>query len=85
MVDCNVNFLSWNVRGLNMRAKRNVVRETVVAAQISVACIQETKLSVIDLPLIKETLGTSFDRFSYLPSSLSSGGILLAWNSSRIS
>lgn len=81
---CNINFISWNVRGLNMRAKRNVVRESVVASQASVACIQETKLHVIDSPLVMETLGPSFDGFSYLPSSQNRGGILLAWNSSRV-
>ena len=37
------------------------------------------------MSLVKETLGSLFDRFSYLPLSESRGGILLAWNSSRVS
>lgn len=49
----NCNFINWNVRGLNSRAKRNVVREIVASSLASVACIQETKLDVIDSALWK--------------------------------
>jgi hypothetical protein len=36
--------LAWNVRGLNARARRNVVREFVVQERPTLVCILETKL-----------------------------------------
>lgn len=42
-----------------MRAKRNVVRDSIIASQASIACIEEPKLSVIDAPIVVETLGHS--------------------------
>jgi exonuclease III len=36
----------WNVRGLNGRARRNVVREFLVQHRATVVCLQETKVSV---------------------------------------
>lgn len=77
----NCNFISWNVRGLNLKAKRNVVRESIASSLASVACIQETKLAVIDARLSIKILGPCFDGYHYLPSVDSRGGVLLGWNS----
>jgi hypothetical protein len=41
------NFIVWNVRGLNARARRDIMRELVVAERPSIVCLQETKLDVI--------------------------------------
>ena len=38
------NCLIWNVRGLNSRARHNVVRELVDLENISLLSLQETKL-----------------------------------------
>lgn len=73
------NCFVWNVRGLNGRARRNVVREFVVQERPTLVCIQETKLSVICNSLANEILGTNFD-YDYLPAINVAGGILLAWN-----
>lgn len=77
----NCNLISWNIQGLNLKAKRDVVRETIGSSLAAVACIQETKLNVIDTHLSFEILGPSFDGFYYLPASHTRGGLLLGWNS----
>lgn len=77
----NCNFISWNVRGLNLKTKRNVVRETISSSLAAVECIQETKLVVIDSRLSMEILGPSFDGFFYLPTYHTRGSLLLGWNS----
>jgi exonuclease III len=41
-------LLNWNVRGLNDRARRSVVRDLAVTSGCSILCIQESKLGVID-------------------------------------
>jgi len=47
----------WNVRGLNDRARRNVVRELLLLHKPSCVCIQETKLSSLCNLLANEILG----------------------------
>ena len=89
----NENCLCWNVRGLNSRARRNVVRELffsnaqenmvvvrelVGQENISLLSLQETKLDVCSDALIMETCGADFDYFAK-PDANSRGGILLAW------
>ena len=69
----NENCLIWNVRGLNSRACRNVVRE--MDAQL--ISQQETKLDDCDAQLISEMCGWGFDYY-HKPAVNSSGGILIA-------
>lgn len=68
----------WNVRGLNSRARRNVVREFVSQERASVVCLVETKLDVISPSLASDITGTAFD-YVCLPSDGYSGGIEVAW------
>jgi hypothetical protein len=51
LMDC-VNILFWSVRGLNSRARRDVVAGLVVQERVSLLCLQETKLHVIDATLM---------------------------------
>lgn len=77
-MDQNANFLVWNVRGLNNRSRRDVLRGVVADSRISLVCIQETKLDVIPLSLIYEMLGVDFASYFYLPALDTRGGILIA-------
>ena len=72
------NCLVWNVRGLNCRSRRNVVRELVSQENISLLSLQETKLADISVSLILEICGAGFDYF-FKPATNTCGGILLAW------
>jgi len=72
------NCLVWNVRGLNSRSRRNVVRELVSQENISLLSLQETKLADISVSLILEICGAGFDYF-FKPATNTCGGILLAW------
>jgi hypothetical protein len=67
------------VRGLNGRARRNVVQEFLVQERATLICIQETKLSTVCNSLANEILGPAFD-YDYLPAVNVSGGILLGWD-----
>lgn len=68
--------LVWNVRGLNARARRDVVRTFVDQERVSVICLQETKLDVIDDRMVCDLLGRSFG-YHYLPAHNTCGGILV--------
>ena len=74
----NTTIMSWNVRGLNDRARRDAVRTLVDDIRPSIVCLQETKLDVISQYLVFAMLGMSFADFAYLPASNTSGGILVA-------
>lgn len=73
------NCFVWNVRGLNGRDRRNVVRDLVSQQRATLVGLQETKLSTICNPLANEILGSMFD-YDYLPSLNVAGGILLGWH-----
>lgn len=45
------NILVWNVRGLNMRARRDVVREFVLKERVSLLCLLETKIDVLSVSM----------------------------------
>jgi exonuclease III len=36
-------IIIWNVRGLNKKARRDAVRQTIVSTRPDLVCLQETK------------------------------------------
>ena len=83
-MDPSPSIICWNVRGLDNPAKRDDVRGFVSTIRENVACLQETKLDVIDRYSVMQCLGPSFDGYAYLPAVETRGGILLAWDSSVV-
>ena len=43
----NLKILSWNVRGVNDRSKRKVIKSVVRKQKVDLFCIQETKMQVM--------------------------------------
>jgi exonuclease III len=74
------NILIWNVCGLNSRAHHHVVTDLVTQERISLLCLEETKIHVIENQFINAMLGPSFDYASLLANG-THGGILVAWRS----
>jgi len=60
----NLSALSWNVRGLNERARRDTVRTLVDDIRPSVVCLQETKLNVISQHMVYSILGISYTEYA---------------------
>jgi hypothetical protein len=73
-------IMSWNARGLNTRARRDVVAEVVWQERVSLLCIQESKLVVVNDSLINSMLDSSF-AYDFVPAIGMCGGILVAWPS----
>jgi exonuclease III len=80
-MDCE-NFLVLSVRGLNSRARRNVLDEVVAQERVSVVCLQETKLHVVDQQLVTSMLGSAFE-YDFVPTDVTRGGILVTWRAER--
>lgn len=73
--------LIWNVRGLNKKARRDVLREMIVVTRPQIVCLQETKVQNMTLSILLSTLGAELDQHSLLPAVGTRGGILIAWQS----
>jgi exonuclease III len=76
----NLKILSWNVRGLNDRDKRNQVRYFLKLWGADVICLQETKLDLITRGIVRSLWGIHHVDWVYLGSDGASGGILLMWD-----
>ena len=75
MIDQNCVVLNWNVRGLNNKARRKVVRDLAQDTRCTMATLQETKLADIQPEDITETLGVQFSKhFAFLPATGTRGG-----------
>lgn len=75
------NILIWNVRGLNTRARRDVVREFLLQERASAMCLLETKVDVLSDRFAYDLMGSDFD-YVCLPAVGASGGIVVAWRPS---
>lgn len=60
-------IVSWYVRGLNEKNKRLIVRNQLRKWKVDVVCLQETKLAVISLRIIRSLWGCSQVGRHYLP------------------
>lgn len=52
-----MRILSYNVRGLGGRVKRKVIKKLIQKEEVDVVCIQESKLSKLDLRMGGEMWG----------------------------
>lgn len=81
----NCNLLIWNVRGLNTKARRDVVFEQIRSVNADIVCLQETKRESFSTSILMQTLGPEYLTFAFLPASDTRGGILVAWRASHCS
>jgi hypothetical protein len=68
--------ICWIVRGLNSSTRRDAVRDLVQSERLSLVCLEETKLDVINDFDVMQILGPGFD-YVYLPTVHTRGGILV--------
>ncbi|KAG8083337.1 hypothetical protein GUJ93_ZPchr0015g6958 [Zizania palustris] len=76
--------LNWNIRGLHAPAKKLAVRSMLSDKSYVIYCLQETKLEHIDHSIARRIAPKRFDNFAFVPSVGASGGILVGWNSNRL-
>ena len=74
-------LLSWNVRGLGDDGKCKIVRDTLSARNVTIACIQETKLRSVSSPAkARNFLPPNLSNFHCVDAAGARGGILTAWD-----
>lgn len=78
-------MICWNVRGLNEKEKRLVVRQSIKMEKPHIICIQETKWCSLRRDWIKQTCGHSYDMFTAIDVDGTTGGVFIAWKSNTFS
>ncbi|KAK1308944.1 hypothetical protein QJS10_CPA09g01069 [Acorus calamus] len=73
--------LVWNIRGINDPAKRRAVRDLVAENQVQICCLQETKMEVLDLAIVRDIGAGFLDEWVFMAARGASGGVLTCWNS----
>ena len=73
-------LLSWNVRGLGDDDKCKIVRDTLSARNITIACNQETKLRSASPAKARNFLPPNLSNFHCVDAAGTRGGILTAWD-----
>jgi hypothetical protein len=73
--------LNWNIRGVNSPDKWPLVHNKIEECSASIVCLQETKKEVFDSQFIKGFAPRRLDKFAFVPSEGSSGGLLVLWAS----
>ena len=71
------HLLVRNARGLNSRARRNVVRDIVAQQRASIVCLQESKVENFSVSMNHEITGIDFNYIS-LPASGVAGGAVVS-------
>lgn len=72
------HLLIWNARGINSRARRNVIRTVVSQQRASIVCIQEMKVHDLSNAMNTECTGFDYD-YAFLPAVGAAGGASTSW------
>lgn len=75
-----IQLCSWNIRGLNDRNKRCLVKSVVSKFKKSVLCFQESKVEDVSRSFLSSFAGSYFDKCQFIKSNGASGGIVICWS-----
>lgn len=84
MCDNNYSIMSWNVRGLNLPAKRVAVNEIAQAHKLAILSLQETKIETWSAAMAVEIGGSRLDGCVVLPATGTRGGAAIFWSKSVV-
>lgn len=69
-----IKILNWNVKGLNAKEKRVVVKSLLKGWKADVVCLQETKLNEMSMMIVKELWGSHWVNWIHLDAIGVAGG-----------
>ena len=75
-----MKIISWNVNGLGNPVKRRKIKEVIVKVDPDIVLLQESKLEKVDGFLIRSIWNSRFKEWDFIPSSGSSGGLVIGWD-----
>jgi exonuclease III len=84
MLDQIINFLGWNVRGLNDQERKDMVHEVVAASTCHIVGLHETKLGSISAFNAAYIGGYQLKSYAERLAIGTRGGIVLLWDDSVV-
>ena len=75
-----IKILSWNVRGLNDREKRKLLKLVIRSQKAYLVCLIETKMQEMSLKVVKSLGVGRFLDWGVVDARRASKGILIFWN-----
>lgn len=76
----NVRIMSWNVRGVNDRSKRKVIKSVIRKQKVDLFCIQETKMQFMSEEVVRSLGPGRFFDWKALNAMGTAGGVLICWD-----
>ena len=73
-------ILNWNITWINSHERWDAIRLKVDESNCNIICFQETKREFFDHSYIHKLCPGRFNKFAYVHSIGSSGGIIIIWN-----
>ncbi|KAJ9703128.1 hypothetical protein PVL29_004765 [Vitis rotundifolia] len=80
-----MKIISWNIRGLGSGNKRRVVKDFLRLQNLDVVMFQEIKREVCDRKFVGSVWSVRNKEWAALPACGASGGILIIWDSKKMS
>jgi exonuclease III len=77
-----MNFLCWNIRGINAPYKRNILHDLIQFQKIDIVAVQKTKKHDFSKCFLR-SMSNRFDIWVTLPAKGLSGGIIVGCDSSQ--
>ena len=75
-----MKILSWNVRRVNDREKRKVIKEFIKSQRAELACLQETKIHNFCVGVVRSFCSNRFSEWGVVDAVGATGRILLFWD-----
>lgn len=76
-----LKLISWNVRGLNDKGKRRIVKNCIDQWKADIICLREAKLQGDMQGIVKQLWGGRWAKHDCLEASGTRGGIIMLWDS----
>ena len=75
-----IKILSWNVRGVNDRNKRRLIKTLISSLKVDLVCLQETKMSEMSIGVVRSLGVGRFLEWGVLNVRGAAGGVLVFWD-----
>ena len=75
-----LKIMSWNVRGVNNRDKRKVLKAFIRSKKVDIVCLQETKIQNMSVGIVRSLGVGRFLDWGTVDAKGSSEGILVFWD-----
>nr|CAN69965.1 hypothetical protein VITISV_039410 [Vitis vinifera] len=75
-----LRILSWNVRGVNDRSKRKIIKSVIKNQKVDLFCIQETKVQVMSEEVVRSLGPRRFLDWKVLNAMGTARGVLICWD-----